>query len=60
MKKLIVVADWVDDSLTCQEVKSAVEGFLKNSAGANITFVSSTPSTIHTSYLIKQVVEIEV
>lgn len=59
MKKLIVLADWVDDSLTCQEVRSAVEGFLKDSTGADITFVSSTPSTIHTAYLMAQLVEIE-
>lgn len=60
MKKLLVVADWADDSLTNQEVRSAVEGFLKNpSETPNISFVASTPSTIHTSFLISQLVEIE-
>ena len=56
MKKLIVLADWADDSLTCAEVKIAIEGFLKDSQNAIISFVSSTPSTIHTSFLINQLV----
>lgn len=58
MKKLIVVADWVTDSLTCQEIKTTIEGFLDN-PHPNISFVSSTPSTIHTGYLISQITEIE-
>lgn len=57
MKKLIVIADWASDSLTCNEVKIAVEGYLKNSSTTNISFVSSTPSTIHTSFLLNQIVE---
>jgi S-adenosylmethionine hydrolase len=59
MKKLIVISDWVDDSLTCVEFSSAVLGFLSESKNAQITFVSSTPSTIHTSFLINQIVEVE-
>lgn len=59
MKKLIVLADWADDSLTCQEVRSAVEGYLTNPNGTNINFVSSTPSTIHASFLSAQIVETE-
>ncbi len=59
MKKLIVVADWASDSLTNQEVKTAVEGFLKDPTGINISFVASTPSTLHTSFLIQQLVEVE-
>src|SRR3989338_6675900 len=59
MKKLIVVADWVEDSLTCQEVSSAIAGFFKDSSHARITFVSSTPSTIHTSYVMSKIVEVE-
>jgi len=57
MKKLIVLADWASDSFTCQEIKISVEGFLKDSKGANISFVASTPSTIHTGFLINQIVE---
>jgi len=59
MKKLIVVADWVDDSLTCQEVRSATEGFLQSPEHAQITFVSSTPHTIHTAFLLNQISETE-
>jgi len=59
MKKLIVVADWAHDSLTNQEVRTAVEGFSKNPTGINITFVSSTPSTLHTSYILQQLVRTE-
>lgn len=56
MKKLIVVADWAADTLTCAEVKVAVEGFLKNPNQSNISFVASTVSTIHTSFLLNQLV----
>lgn len=59
MKKLIVVSDWAAESLSCQEVKSVVEGFLKNPINANINFVVSSSSTIHTSFLLSQVVETE-
>lgn len=59
MKKLIAIGDLFEDSLTCQEIKSAVEGFLKNPQNINISFVTSTPSTIHTSFLINQIVQTE-
>lgn len=59
MKKLIVVSDWVADSLSCQEFRSAVEGFLLKIENPSINFVASTPSTLHTSFLINQVVETE-
>jgi hypothetical protein len=56
MKRLIVIADWASDSLTCSEVKSAVFGSLLSSNYPDITFVASTPSTIHTGFLIEQTV----
>ncbi len=59
MKKLIVICDWADDSLNCQEFRSVVEGYLKDPIMMNIGFVSSTPSTVHTSFLINQVIETE-
>lgn len=59
MKKLITIADWAADSLTCQELKSAVEGFLKNAEGVNLSFVVSSPSTIHASFLALQIVYTE-
>jgi len=59
MKKLVVIADWASDSLTCQEFNSALCGYLKSPAGARVSFVASTPSTIHTSFLISQIVRTE-
>jgi len=59
MKKLIAIGDLFGDSLTCQEIKSAVQGFLKNPDKTDISFVISTPSTIHTSFLINQIVQTE-
>jgi len=57
MKKLIVVADLAFDALSCAEIKIAVEGFLKDSTTVNISFIGSTPSTVHTSFLLNQLVE---
>lgn len=59
MKKLIVVADWASDTLTNQEFRTAVEGFSQIPQNAQLSFVSSTPSTIHTAFLISQLVETE-
>ena len=59
MKRLIVVADWAADTLSCQEVRTTVEGYLKDHNGGKITFIQSTPSTIHTAFLVSQVVEVE-
>lgn len=56
MKKLITISDWVEDSLTCQEFRSAIEGHTQIDYFPNITFVSSSPSTIHTAFLLSQVV----
>lgn len=59
MKKLIVISDWVDDALSRQEFQTAVEGYLGDPRGLNISFVSTTPSTIHTAYVLSQIVETE-
>ena len=59
MKRLIVVADWAADTLSCHEVRTAVEGYLKNHNGGIISFIHSTSSTIHTAFLLVQIVEIE-
>ncbi len=56
MKKLIVVADWASDSMNFQEFISAVEGFLKDPKDININFVTSDPSTIHTGFVLAQVI----
>ncbi len=59
MKKLIVVADWASDSLTCQEFKTALQGYAKRSKDVDVSFVSSSPSTLHTSYILEQLVYTE-
>jgi S-adenosylmethionine hydrolase len=59
MRKLIVVSDWASDTLASQEVRTAVEGFLNDSSSPNISFVASAPSTIHTAFLLYQLVEVE-
>jgi len=56
MKRLIVIADYCSDSLTNQELRSAFSGYLKSPTAAQISFVASTPSTIHTAFLLNQVV----
>lgn len=56
MKKLIVLADWVEDSLTCAEFKIAVDGYLKEEGFSDISFVSVTSSTAHLSYILNQIV----
>lgn len=59
MKKLIVISDWASDTLTCQEFRSSVEGFLQKNDHAHIFFVSSTSSTINGSFVLSQTVETE-
>lgn len=55
MKNLIVIADYCTDSLTTQELQSAAIGRLSKPLTSQISFVHSTPSTIHTAFLLKQV-----
>ena len=59
MKKLMVVADWATDSLTCQEVRSSIEGYLKNQLDPNIHFIETAPSTINTAFILSQVIQTE-
>ena len=59
MKKLVVVADWADDSLTNQEFLSTIEGYAKKPSEIHVSFVSLTPSTIHASYVLQQLVQTE-
>lgn len=59
MKRLIVIGDYCNDTLVCQELRSAVTGFLKDATCVQISFVHSYPSTIHTSFLLNQVVQTE-
>ena len=54
MKNHIIIADWAEDSLSRQEYTSAFLGHLSGKP-AMINFVCSTPNTIHTSFLLHQV-----
>ncbi|GIW62667.1 MAG: hypothetical protein KatS3mg090_0493 [Patescibacteria group bacterium] len=54
MKKLIVIADWAEDTLAQSEVKIAINGFLDTDKSADISFVHSQPSTFHTGFLLLQ------
>lgn len=55
MKNLIIIADYCSDSLTTQELRSAFLGHLNQSFNRELSFVHSTPSTIHTAFLLKQI-----
>jgi len=55
MKNCILIADYCIDPLTPQELRSALLGHLSGKTNASISFVHSTPNTIHTTYLLKQI-----
>jgi len=55
MKNLIVIADYCADSLTNQELKSSLMGHLNGPLTSQMSFVHSTPSTIHTAFLLRQI-----
>ena len=59
MKKLIAIADFADDSFACQEIRTIIEGYLKSSENPNISFVSSSLSTINTAFILSCIIEIE-
>lgn len=59
MKKLIIIGDYGADSLVRQELRSALEGFVASDELPHVYFVHSTPSTIHTAFLLSQVVRTE-
>lgn len=58
MKHLTIVADWADgSSLESLEVKTAVRGFSQKPHDVQIDLVQSSPSPIHTGFLLAQTVE---
>jgi hypothetical protein len=59
MKKLIVISDWAGDYLSSQELKTTIEGFVSDPSHPNTSFVLSTPSTIHTTFLASQLIYTE-
>lgn len=56
MRKLIIISDWVSDTLALAEVKLAIEGFLDKKEPVNSEIVVSQPSTVHTGFLLMQLV----
>lgn len=59
MKNLIVIADYCSDSLTTQELRSALIGHLSKPLTSSLSFVNSTPNTIHSAFLLKQILYTE-
>lgn len=59
MKKLIVVADWAQDPLASQVIRSTIEGFVTNPDAVQISFVPCSSSTLHTSFLVSQLIQTE-
>ncbi len=55
MKNLIIIADYCSDSLTTQELRSALLGHLSKPLSSSLSFVNSIPNTIHTAFLLKQI-----
>lgn len=59
MKNFITIADYCTDSLTVQELRSALYGHLDKNPDGFVSFVHSQPSTIHTAFLLQQVLMTE-
>lgn len=55
MKNLIIIGDYCSDSLVNQELKSSLLGHLTEPLSSSISFVDSSPNTIHTAFLLKQI-----
>jgi len=55
MKNLIVIGDYCSDSLVNQELTSSLLGHLTKPLTSSISFVNSLPNTIHTAFLLKQI-----
>ena len=59
VKKLVLISDYGSDSLTAQELRSALVGYLDQPLSSSVSFVNSTPNTIHTAFLLQQVLHTE-
>ncbi|HLL60173.1 MAG TPA: hypothetical protein VK338_00490 [Candidatus Nitrosocosmicus sp.] len=59
MKKLIVIADWANDPVEKQTVRTTIEGYSKTPNEVHISNVPTLSSTIHTGYVLAQLVETE-
>ncbi len=59
MRKLIAITDWASDSFTRQEFRTVIGGYLKDPTNPNIHFINSTPSSINTTFLASQIIDLE-
>ena len=59
MKKRIVIADWTQDSLRCQELQTIVSGYLNEPIHPAISFVHTSHSSIHAGFLADQIAAVE-
>ncbi len=59
MKNLIVIGDYCSDGLTVQELRSTLLGHLSAPLSSSVSFVHSIPDTIHTAFLLKQILTTE-
>ncbi len=59
MKKIIAITDRATDDLSMQEFRTAIEGYAKNYKDVCLTHVASSHSTIHTGFLLSQLVYTE-
>lgn len=59
MKKLIVIADWVEDGLRCQELRTIVEGYLNNPFHPYISFVQSSHASVHVGFMAAEIAAVE-
>ncbi len=59
MKRAIVIADYCNDHLTAQELRSALLGHLNGDTSTSLSFIASSSHTIHAGYLLKQLLTTE-
>ncbi len=60
MRNLITIGDYCSDDLVTQELRSVVIGHLTTPLASSITFVNSLPHTIHTAFLLRQILNTEI
>lgn len=59
MKKLIVISDYDSQSVEQCEIRSAIEGNLREPYNPNISFVQSSSNSIQVAFILSQLIETE-
>lgn len=57
MKKLIILSDWEHDSVRRQQVKTAINTYLKDAHGAAIECVAAGTESLQATYILKQLLD---